>query len=870
MAPPFQTVQMRQRAQRVGLDTDEGADEMQMQTPRPPSAPRTRSKNGLGAHKTGARDKQGRPMTARKLTLKKNPGSRSASAKGKTRPQTQRTSGEEAGEIDWNEGDGDLGSIYEEMQAVQRELRNVISTRAVSRLPMGRKAEHDAAEYNKPTGFEEQSRIIAEDISPGASRQENRSDSKFGTGGGAGSSLIAEFMPPIRTMTPRSGKDTSKGEYYLSEEGSDPYGGLGYGSDKELEDDYELIPEDGEDPEMTELEPDMEFFRTQPKEFIHPSAVPITHHLNKKKKKKTPVRRAFYDAYGNLQSFSKQDGGAPKRKTGRPSTAPSRRRDNVYPTKRVVQSSGYGKVTTVKKHSAKANLKYLHRLHQEHSKKYEKIECMRQVEEQHAATLGYNKKTMRPAEAEKAFARISSYYDDASVFKKLQDEEAKGKALTAGEMERTLTLNKAIVEELGAIDERHAIWKAMMEKNDAKNRARMASLEAAEENSVRKRDIAKYNANTRLDIVRKHQHRRFLTKELERVDDGGKLEHRWTNPPKDIYVEGIPGMSKSGLIPPKTSIATDNRRTKASGVESIRAKEARWDQIVVPHSPYEKIRKEFSEMGEESYVPVTPPRHRSREIAPWRTKLNLKDESVQVYARLLEGNDEESTTALSEHESLEITQRLHMDQGTLQALALTCTQSSCGSQEETEGLTVLYSGDDLQEGIIPYLLSRDAMGVAVTRTGAKVHVVPPCAFTLAHLAGLAPEILAELQRGAGGAINPQCYLLGLVTLARNYSVTDGLLAQSQFLESPGSSGNEGNFSGKVDPATQIVATPPASMVAKGIASPRPISPLYSAGGIFPRPTEVKTHCDYCAQFNVGTVQTCRYCCRQPNPPFTGP
>jgi len=651
--------------------------------------------------------------------------------------------------------------------------------------------------------------------------QENRSDSRFGMGGGAGSSLMEQFMPPTKTMTPRSGKDASKGEYYLSEEGSDPYGGLGYGSDKELEDDYEVIPEDGEDPEMTELEPDMQFFRNQPKGFIYPSAVTVKQ--DSKKKQKKPVRRAFYDAYGNLQAISKKEGGATKNKSGRPSTAPSRRRDNVYPSKPVVQSSGYGNVNTVKKQSAKKNLKYLHRLHLEHSKKYEKIESMRQAEEQHAATQGYNKKTMRPAEAEKAFARISSYYDDASVFKKLQDEEAKGKALTAGEMERTLTLNKSIMEELGAIDERHAIWKAMMEKNDAKNRARMASLEAAEENSVRKRDIAKYNSNTRLDIIRKHQHRRYLTKELERVDDGGKLEHRWTNPPKDIYVEGIPGMSKSGLLPPKTSIATDNRRTKASGVESLRAKEARWDQIVVPHSPYEKIRQEFAGDEENSYVPVTPPRRRPREIAPWRTKISLKDERVEIYARLLEGNDEESTTALSEHDSLEITQRLHMDQGTLQALALTCTHSSSGEQQETEGLTVLFTGDDLQEGIIPYLLSRNAMGVAVTRTGAKVHVVPPCAFTLAHLAGLAPAILAELQRGAGGAINPHCYLLGLVTLARNYSVTDGLLAQSQFLQSPGSPGNEGRFSGKSDPAAQIVATPPAAMVAKGIASPRSLS-----------------------------------------------
>ena len=71
---------------------------------------------------------QGRPMSARKLTVKKNSASKGEDVKGKMRAQTQRARGEEAGGIDWNGGDGDLGSIYEEMQAVQRELRQLTSS----------------------------------------------------------------------------------------------------------------------------------------------------------------------------------------------------------------------------------------------------------------------------------------------------------------------------------------------------------------------------------------------------------------------------------------------------------------------------------------------------------------------------------------------------------------------------------------------------------------------------------------------------------------------------------------------------------------------------------------------------------------------
>lgn len=655
-------------------------------------------------------------------------------------------------------------SVYEEMRAAQHELRNVMSKRAVGRVPLGT--------IPDPRG------------------------------GGMSSMRAEERSSPHNAISPRPVENpSSRGEYFMSETGDDPYGGLGYGSDKELEDDYEIIPEDGgDDGELAadmELEPDMEFFDNLPEEEeAYPVVSPRMHSSGHKDLASTK----FYDAYNNIHTRS-------KRKSSRGQQR--RKAKSLFPT---VQSSGYGKPTPqAKTRAAKKNLRYLHELYNVHFEKVEKIENMRREEDEARSRLGYNKKALRPEQARKAFDRIASYYNAEAVERKLSEEEAKGKAMAAGMLERTMKLNKSLKDELGAIDERHQVWKNMMDQNDHLNRVRMAALEAKEENEVRRRQMMKDDAITRDDIVRKHQHRRYLVKELERVDDGGKIEHRYTNPPLDIYVDGIPGLSENEMIPPKISVAVDRRRKTEARIQSIRKKEARWDQIVVPNSPFAEHRSTTLQCETDpdphrlSYQALSPgPSVAS--FAPWRSRINLKELTAQVYVRLLEGDDKSMVDNLRNHLTLDVTQRLALDLNALQSLALCCTKGSSPhrSPKALTGFTCLMSGDELQTGIVPYLLSKDVMGVAVTRTGAKVHLVPPCAFSCAHLAGLAPRALEELQRGSGGVINPNCYLLAFVTHPF-VQPTDDMGSQT-FVR--GSTPRAQQRQASPDPATLAVDVPP--------------------------------------------------------------
>jgi hypothetical protein len=176
-----------------------------------------------------------------------------------------------------------------------------------------------------------------------------------------------------------------------------------------------------------------------------------------------------------------------------------------------------------------------------------------------------------------------------------------------------------------------------------------------------------------------------------------------------------------------------------------------------------------------------------------------------VYVRCLEGQDKGAIDSFRDQSTLEITQRIALDLGALQALAVSCAQGE--ASEAPTGFTCVLSGEGLNDGIIPYLLSRDMVGVAMTRSGGKVHLVPPCAFSCAHLAGMAPAVLEELQRGAGGLVNPQCYLLALVTDARTMPL-DGLEFQKSRKRTD------------VDPATTVTAVPPPELVARGLRSPR--------------------------------------------------
>jgi len=635
----------------------------------------------------------------------------------------------------------------------------------------------------------------------------------------------------------------SREEYFVSEAGDDPYGGLGYGSDKELEEDYEMIPEDGNG-ELTaemELEPDMEYYDNLQQEETDP--YPVVSPRVPQNGPKDLASTKFYDAYDNLHHTR-----AKKQIRSRNKEAGGK---SIYPA---VPSSGYGKPTPqAKKRAAKSNLRYLHELHNVHFDKVEKIENMRREEEEARSKLGYNNKVLRPEQAQKAFDRIASYYNADAVERKLAEEEAKGKAMNSGMVERTMKLNKSLKDELGGIDKRHHLWKNMMDQNDHLNRVRMAALEAKEENEVRRRQIYKDDAITRDDIVRKHQHRRYLVKELERTDDGGRIENRYTNPPVDIYVDGIPGLSKNEMIPPRISVAVDRRRKTEARTASIRKKEARWDQLVVPNSPFAEHRSttlqcERKDDSQQLPYEELSPGPSVASFAPWRSRIHLKELSAQVYVRLLEGDDKNMVDSLRNHITLDVTQRLALDLNALQSLALCCTKGSSPnrSPKALTGFTCLVSGDELQTGIVPYLLSKDMMGVAVTRTGAKVHLVPPCTFSCAHLAGLAPRALQELQRGSGGVTNPLSYLLAFVTHpAYVRDPTDREESQTYFRgNTPRAHLRQAN----PDPMTLAVAVPPPGMVAQGIASPRPMSPLYQAGGIFPKPS-----CECCENFNTETA-----------------
>jgi len=208
---------------------------------------------------------------------------------------------------------------------------------------------------------------------------------------------------------------------------------------------------------------------------------------------------------------------------------------------------------------------------------------------------------------------------------------------------------------------------------------------------------------------------------------------------------------------------------------------------------------------------------------------------------------------------LNVTQRAHMDIPMLQALSFSAAahrdhdgtargQGACCLLRDLDGT--------LEEEIVPYLISREVVGVVELGGGRMVHLVPPVPFACAHLAGNAPDLFAEVQAQAQGSPNPQCYALAFITDTTNSP-------EVHHIKSPRRGSPE------LDPLAQAFAAPPAELVEKaGLSSPRAMSPLFSNPGLFPaRQSPPPAGCEYCAMFNQDTLQTCRYCCRQPNPPF---